>query len=210
MSDIMEEVAEDIRQQKLREFWQQNGAWIIGGALLAVVMTGGLNFWRAYEAKKNAAQTAALMTALKKSDAENLLSITQASDRGHAALARFAAAALYAKNGEKDKAISAYRDISGTFGVSKRLRDLAALQSISLRLDTDPADALEKELSPLAKNGGTFRFSAREMQALLLARERKKKEAASILEKIAKDAAAPQDMRVRVLTLQSLYAADVK
>ena len=55
MSDeFMHEVHEDLRQQQLKEFWRENGNWIIGGALLAVVMTAGMALtasgviWRAF------------------------------------------------------------------------------------------------------------------------------------------------------------------
>ncbi len=46
MTEIFDEISDDLRSEKLNQFWKENGAWIIGGALGAVLLTGSLTLWR--------------------------------------------------------------------------------------------------------------------------------------------------------------------
>ena len=56
MSDIFQEVDEEVRRDKALEFWKKHQNLIIAGAALIVLATGGYRF---YENRKLAAQQAA-------------------------------------------------------------------------------------------------------------------------------------------------------
>ncbi len=120
------------------------------------------------------------------------------------------AADAYLTHNEKDKALALYNEIANTSGLDKTWRDLARLHSLSLRLDKDPPDALAKELSALSGDKDVWRYGAREMQALLAARQGQMQHAADILSGIAADPAAPEDARQRAFSLRELYIADAK
>jgi hypothetical protein len=205
MTDFMTEVKDDMRQQQLAAFWKENAPWIIGGCLLAIVMTGGLTFWRGYEAKSNMQQTAQLVTALRSGDVEKLSGYAETGKSDHAAFARFAEAQLYAQKSDKAKAIAIYNAVSDDGGVSREWRDLAKLQAIAQRFDTESADTLRADLKQLSKKS-VWRFTAQEMSALLYARENKMAEAADVMQKLSADRSAPDDVRTRAATLAELYA----
>lgn len=206
MADIFEEVNEELRQQKLQAFWKENGPWIIGGAILAVVMTGSLSFWNNWKHERNVAATTELVRVLnEETDVAKLEDYAQSTSTDHAALARLFAAGRYAREGNTDKAVELYAEIEQSRGVGKLYRDLAKLFSVGLRLQTGDAAQLEQELAYLAKNNSAWRWSAQEMQALLAAREQNFEKAVDILTQLSGDNAAPQDMRTRAFTLRDIY-----
>jgi hypothetical protein len=205
MSDIMDEVSDDLRRQQLEQFWKENGAWIVGGVILAVIFTAGLSWWREHTYQRNMEQTAQLVEIMNGADVDKLTSFAEKTDKNHAVIARFAAAAVYAKRNDADKAIAIYNSIENTTGVDSTYRDLAKLLSADLQLGSADPTALHQQLSSLTKRGNPWRFSALELEALLYAREHKMKEAADDLAEITADSNAPQDVRMRASTLREFY-----
>jgi hypothetical protein len=205
MSSIMDEISDDLRQQQLKEFWRENGNWIIGGAILAVVMTGATVFWRGYQADQNRAETGALLSVARLADTEKLAEFAKDTDRDHAMMARFAAAALEARQGNADKAAALYNEIAGTKFIDGSWRDLAKLLAVGQRLEKDDPSKLHADLNDLTGKKSTWRFSALEMQALVYAREKKYAQAVESLTAIVANAKAPADVRTRAATLRQLY-----
>lgn len=205
MSDLMNEVESDLRHQKLVAFWKENGPWIIGGAIMAVVMTGIMVFWQGHKAEKNTEATKALLTAMTTGDAQKISAYAEAANKNHAAVARFAAAARFLEMGDKAKAEEIYNEIRDMSGVDRTWKDLAALLSIRNKFETAAAKELHKDLGKLTKKNGAFRFSALEMEALLYAREGDHEKAAAILAEISASTNAPADVRTRAFTLRELY-----
>ena len=204
MSDLMHEINEELRQEKLRTFWKENGAWIIGGILLALVMTAGMGYWRNHQATKEIVASQQLIAAAEAANKEALGALATDTKGAHAGFAGLISAGMYAREGQTQRAIEIYDQVAAMRGLPDTYRDLATLLSASHKLDSgDPAD-LHKVLDKLAKKS-TWRFSALEMQALLYAREGKMKDAVNALTDISANADAPEDMRRRASTLRELY-----
>lgn len=210
MSDILREVDDDLRRQQLHSFWEENRMWIIGGIALAIVSTGSLTFWRGHMRQENIAATAQLMTAMDTPAAIEQLGSdpAQLGSGAHEALARLAAADRHLARGEKDKALALYDALAADRSAPEVLRDLGRLYAAGQRLETAPAEQLEKELTPLTRAKAPWRFTALEMLALLHAREGRLQDAAEKLAQISGDPMAPQDARTRAFTLHELYNAD--
>ncbi len=207
--NLIDEVNDDLRRQKLEQFWRENGSWIIAGAVLAVLATAALTFWRGYEYRRDLAATQAFSAVVKSADAMKIAAFAEETDRKHALQARFAAAALHVTRDENDAAVLIYDKIAKTRGIDRDYRDLARLFAISLRLDHAAPETLRKELEHLTGEKSIWRFPALELKALLAAREGNKKEAAEILMRISGSPEAPQDVRTRAFTLHELYMADL-
>ena len=207
MSDtnIMEEVNDDMRRQELEKFWKENGSWIIGGVILAVVFTAGMTWWRAHTYEHNLQQTSEMIDIINTSDVDKLTAFANKTDKDHAVIARFAAAAVYTKRNDTEKAATIYNSIQNTTGVDAMYRDLAKLLSAGQRLQSGDPATLHAELGSLTKPGNAWRFSALELEALLYAREHKLKEAADDLAEITAASDAPQDVRMRASTLREFY-----
>lgn len=210
MTDVFDEINDDLRREKLGKFWKENGPWIIGGAVGAVLLTAALGFWREWEYRRDTAATAKLTHLVTAADMPKLEIFAKEGNKNHAMLARFAAASSYLERNEKDKAVALYDTIAKTSGIDRTWRDLARVLSISQRLDTgSPAD-LEKELAGLSDDKGTWRYTARELEALLAIKQGQVQRAVDILSKLAADPLTPTEARARAFTLRELYMANGK
>jgi hypothetical protein len=206
----MEEVNEELRQQKLEAFWKENRSWIIASVILAILATAGITYWRNWDLRKNLENTAVLLEVSKADDPRALTAFADTARKNHAALARFLAAGLHVKEGNAARAIEIYDSIGSERGLDRSLRDLARILSLSRRLETGDPKKLHAELANLSSKKSPYRFSAIEMDALVYAREGKMKEAAERLEDISTDASAPNDARMRATTLHEFYAASAE
>ncbi len=209
MSDIFDEVSDDLRREKLKQFWKENGAWIIGGVIGAVLLTGVLSFWREWKYTRNTVATAELTRAVATADIAKIENFVAAGAKNHAMIARFAAAGLHLERGEKDQAVALYNEIADTAGLDKTWRSLARVFSIGQRFDKDDPVKLKKELAALSGDKDVWRIVALELQALLAARTGQMQEAADILAGITADPQAPDDVRTRAFTLRALYVAEI-
>lgn len=210
MSTLFEEINEEMRSQRLRDFWKENGAWIIGGAIFAVLLTGTLSFYNHWQAVRETTQTARLIEAAAQEDIQSLETFAQDARKNHAALARLMAAGRLARAGDRTRAIELYETVASTRGLDDLYKGLAKTLSLSLRLDEDDTSVLEKELAPLTQAKSPWRWSAQEMQALLAARMGDYARAGEILTAIASDDQAPQSLRTRAFTLRDFYLAKVR
>ncbi len=210
MADVFDEISDDLRREKLNQFWKENGPWIIGGAIGAVLLTGALSFWRQWEYSRDVKATAEMTHLVTASDLPKLEAFAAQTDKNHAMIARFMAAGTHLQRNEKDQAVALYDAIANTSGIDKVWRDLARVSSISQRLDKGAPDALEKELAALSGDKDTWRYTARELEALLAARQNQMQKAVAILDKITSDPQAPEEARRRAFTMRELYVADLK
>ncbi|MCE9508530.1 MAG: tetratricopeptide repeat protein [Alphaproteobacteria bacterium] len=208
MTDVFDEISDDLRREKLNQFWKENGSWIIGGAVIAVLLTGALSFWRQWEYRRNTAATSELVRLVTASDLPTLESFAKTGSKNHAMLARFMAAGAHLEHNEKDQAIALYNDIAETSGIDKTYRDLARVLSIGQRIDKDDPEKLQRELSALSDDKGVWRYTALELEALLSARQGRMQDAVDVLTKITADPLAPADARTRAFTLRELYMAE--
>lgn len=207
MADVMEEVNEELRQQKLEAFWRENRNWIIGSILLAIATTAGITWWRSYTLQQNLKGTTELMKVSEEKDPRALTTFADSANTNHAVFARLLAAGLHVDQGNSARAIEIYNEIAGMRGLDRSLRDFARILSVTQRLNKDDAKSLHAELADLSSRKSPYRFTALELNAMVYAREGKLKEAAESLEAISTDAEAPQDARMRATTLHEFYAA---
>lgn len=84
----------------------------------------------------------------------------------------------------------------------KVLQDLATVQYVRLKLSLVPdqkgLDALLTQVKPLTDKDRSFRFSALELQGLILQLQNKNADAQKVFETLASDEAAPTTLRERV------------
>lgn len=209
MSEILSEIDDDIRAAKLRQFWMENGAWIIGSIIAAVLLTGVLTVWRQWDHRNNMRATSELVRVAATADLKQLEAFGATGRKNQAMVARFVAAGAHLNKGEKDQAVALYNDIAETRGLDKTWKQLAKILSISQRLDKDDPAKLEKELSRLSGDKDAWRYTARELEALLAARQKQPQKAVDILTKVTADTNAPADIRARAFALRELYMGDI-
>ena len=204
MADIFEEVDEEVRKDQFSEIWQKYGKLIVAGAILALASSVGYVLWDNYQFKKRAESSAQLEQALKLIDAKKeidanqvLEALAQNGTAGYAVLARFRGAGIKVQAGDYAAAAEIYDALSADSGIDTLYRDLARLYSIMQRIDNDDPAMLETELQPLLAAKGAWRFSARELAAVVALRQQNTEAAKTHFKALVDDGATPPGLRRR-------------
>jgi hypothetical protein len=210
VSELFDEVDEDVRRDQLKKLWDQYSIYIIAGALLIIIAVAG---WRGYqylEAKKAVEAGAAFDKAVELSEANKhseaeaaFTSLAASAPSGYRILARLHAAA---EAGTRDPQAGAklYDDISADRSVGTTEQELAKIRAAGLLLDTATYPSMLARLEPAAAPGATFRHTARELLALAAWRANDTTAARRWLDLIANDGETPPGLRSRAEALQAL------
>jgi len=210
VSELFDEVDEDVRRDQLKKLWEQYSIYIVAGALLIIAAVGG---WRGYqylEAKKAAEAGAAfdkaveLSEANKHSEAEAAFGdLAAKAPSGYRMLARLRAAAEVATR-DPQAAARMYDDIAADRSIGAPEQDLARVRAAGLLLDSATYPAMLTRLEAAAAPGATFRHTARELLALSAWRVNDATAARKWLDLIAGDGETPPSLRSRAEALQAL------
>ena len=210
MSELFDEVDEDVRREQLKKLWDRYSIYIIAGAILIVAAVGG---WRGYEyleAKKAAEAGSAFDAAVELSEqnkhAEAEAAFTKlaaTAPSGYRTLARFRAAAEVATS-DPQAAVKIYDAISADRSVGAAEQDLAKIRAAGLLLETATYPTMLQRLEAAAAPEATFRHSARELLALSAWRANDTAATRRWLDLIANDAETPSGLRSRAEALQAL------
>ncbi len=178
MSDIFQEVDEEVRRDKAAEFWKKYQNLILAGAALIVLASAGFRYWQYVREKAAEAsgdqfqQVLAAVEAGKLDEAKaGLDKIAAEAPGGYRALAQMTAAGARAQT-DPQGAIGAFDAISGDAAIDPLIRDAARLRAALLRLDIAGEEQKgEAALTSLSVEDGPYRRIARlTLGALALAR----------------------------------------
>lgn len=214
MSDIFEEVGEDLRRDQLKGLWQRYNGLVIGAALLIVAATAGYEGYGYWAAKKAATAGDAfseLLAGAKAGDhaalAEDLAVFQSKTTPSYALLARFRAASEHAAMGETDNAIAAFTDLSKDSAAPVEMRNLAAIRAAMVALDSESEDAIKARLAPFDSDISPWRHAAREMLALAAYKAGDLKTAGDIVGRMTADPSTPADVKSRARILQAMVVS---
>jgi hypothetical protein len=210
VSELFDEVDEEVRRDQLKKLWDQYSIYIIAIALLVIAGVGG---WRGYqylEAKKAAEAGAAFGKAVELSEqnkhAEAEAAFTELAAKGpsgYRMLARLRVAGEVA-NRDPIAAAKIYDDIAADRSVGAEQQDLAKVRAAGLLVDSAGYPTILQRLEAVAGPGATYRHSARELLALSAWRANDMTAARQWLDMIANDAETPAGMRSRAEAMQAL------
>jgi hypothetical protein len=210
VSELFDEVDEDVRRDQLKRIWDQYSIYIVAGAFLIIAAVGG---WRGYaylEAKKAAEAGAAFDKASelseqnKHTEAEAAFAdLAAKAPSGYRTLARLRVAAEAASR-DPQAAAKLYDDISADRSVGAPEQDLARVRAAGLLLETSTYPDMLQRLEPATVPGATFRHTARELLALSAWRANDTAAARQWLDVIANDGETPASLRSRAEALQAL------
>ena len=210
MSELFDEVDEEVRRDQLKKLWDQYSIYIIALAILIVAGVGG---WRGYqylEAKKAAEAGAAFDKAAelaeqnKHAEAEAAFAdLAAKAPYGYRMLARLRTAAEVAVR-DKPAAAKMFDDIAADSSVGAAERDIARIRAAQLLLETTTYPNMVQRLEPSTAAGATFRHTARELLALSAWRANDATAARQWLDLITNDGDTPPGLRSRAEALQAL------
>jgi hypothetical protein len=210
VSELFDEVDEDVRRDQLKKLWDQYSIYIIAIALLIIASVGG---WRGYqylEAQKAAEAGAAFDKAVELSEANKhaeaeaaFADLAVKAPSGYRVLARLRAASEAASR-DPQAAAKMFDDIVADRSVGVAEQELARIRAAQLLLDSSTYPNMKQRLEAAAAPGATFRHTARELLALSAWRANDAAATRQWLDLIANDGDTPSGLRSRAEALQAL------
>jgi hypothetical protein len=205
LSDIIREVDEELRRENWEKLWKRYGKFLFGAAVGLVAATAAVVGWRAYDKDQRLKQgnnfAAAVATAESSeslsASADAMAALAENAAAGYAMLAGFREAMLRAEAGEREAAIAIYDALAEDDSVEPMFRDLAVLYSVRVQTDTGDAATLIARLAPLTAEDGDWRYSARELTAILHLGTGDVAAAREAFQLLADDLLAPEGLRAR-------------
>ena len=214
MSDIFREVDEELRQDKLRAFWKQNGWLVIFAAVGIVLGVAGVRGWQAWERSQIGASGARYTEALELLEddkrEEGLAILDELAADSYASypvLARLRQAGALAAAGENKAAVETYDAVAADDGADEMLRGVARIRAAMILVDSAGADEIKSRVGALADaEDGPWRHSARELIALALYRAGDYAAADAEYDRVMGDPGVPVSLRGRAETMRALIA----
>jgi len=213
VSDIFQEVDEEVRREQLQKLWERYQNLVYAGIFLILAGVGGYLGYERYQ-EKRAAETGAAFEAAqtldqegKAADAESAYAkVVAEGTASYRDLARVRQAAELAQRDSK-LGIAAYEKIADDKAVDPAWRDLAGLRAGSLYIDAGSFNDARSRLEPLASEGRPYRYTARELLALGAWRAGDTAGAKRWFDLIVTDIQTPPATRQRIEMLSALVAA---
>ena len=172
--NIFDEITADLRRDRMVDAWANYGRYVIGGAVIIVLLVAGLTGFAAFKTGQQEAVSArydTLQADIADADSDQkivrLLAFAETENNGYGALARFAAAIHQAEIGQFDNALAGFDELAVRIGLPESLQDYASLQAAIVLLDRGGALVdIESRLNDLDDDGNRLQPMAREVLAL--------------------------------------------
>jgi hypothetical protein len=216
VSDIFQEVDEEVRREKLKQLWDRHGNLIVAFALLIVLAVGGWRGYEWWESQKAAESGSAFEAAVtlaesgKRAEAQEAFAkLAKDGSSGYRVLARFREAAELAKS-DPAAAVKLYDALAADTSLGRAMQDLATVRGGLILVDTAPLAELSARLEPLTAADRPFRHTARELLAVGAWRLGDAAAAKKWFDLIASDLETPPGTRQRMDVLMTLSGEKAK
>ena len=171
--NIIREIDEELRSDRMRNAWRRFGPLVIGGAVAIVLFVAGYEAWSWWQRSTSAASSDRFYAALELAEGgdiaaaqEALNTIEAEGSGGYPVLARFREAALLAEEGKSAEAVAAY-DALSTNENNTHLRELALVLAAYQLVDAGDVSGVETRVGALDNPDSPMRNSAREAIGLV-------------------------------------------
>ena len=213
MSDIFQEVEEDVRRERYEQLWKKYGNYMIAAAAVVVLAVGGYQAWKAYDLNQRqqisdryqAAQ--ALAVAGNAPQAETaFLELSKDRHSGYATLAKFHLAGAYLAQGKREPAIALLREL--TTSSDPEISSAARLRLAWTEADARPRNEIEDILRPLMAADSPWRFAANEVLAYMDLKTGSRSQAESEYLKLSQELEASASLRQRAAAIAQYLKAN--
>jgi hypothetical protein len=209
VSDIFNEVDEDVRKDKSLELWKRYGKYVVGASILIVGVTAGVVGWKNYNLSQSQEQGDQYFAAtqlleqgkyVEASDAFAMLA--KEGSESYAAMSSLSQARALIAAGKGAEALAVY-DALAASEASPEFIAAAKIMAGYYLIDNGNADDVRSRVAGLEGAGNLWSASAQELLALAALKDGNKEEAAVLLKALSSDAAAPQGIKSRADQLLS-------
>ena len=163
---FIQEVSEEIRQDRMFRLWKRYGPFVIG-AIVAIVAAAAVWNWLEHRAVLEARETGGAFLAAELASLEEQEALVEAVEDEAQLVAEFRLATSLVMNDAPERAAEVYRRVAGRDGLTAAYRHLALLNAVKLAAGTAEPSALIGDLAPLVEPGAPYRPMALELRGVL-------------------------------------------
>ena len=203
MSDIFNEIEQDLREERTKLLWQKYGNYVIAAAVVIVLLVAGrqgLMLWQEKTLLEDANRYNVALSAEVPQQA--LAEIAAETGEGYPMLARFRQAALLAENGDAAAAEAAYLDLAEDTSLLQLYRDLAMILAVMQANDKTSAETRLQRLEAIAAGDTGVAHLAAEMMIGLALETGDAERAGQLLEQLMARPGLDSASRQRLRFLQ--------
>jgi hypothetical protein len=213
LSDIFQEVEEDVRREHYEKLWKKYGNYVIAAAAVLVLGVAGYQAWRNYDLSQRQSASdqyeAAVQLALKgdlpKAET-SFQTIAQGAAGGYDTLAKFQLASAQLAQGKRDPAVALLKEL--TENSDPVIANAARLKLAWTMADASPKPEINTILQPLTAMDSPWRFAAAEVLAYIDLRDGQAATAQAEYAKLAAETAASASLRQRAGALSEYLKAN--
>ena len=195
------EVDEELRQERLTNFWKKYRFLIIGGAIGIVLASIAGEWYRSWQGKVREAESNRLEQALilsvqgdEKSALSQLKQLGLDGKTGYRYIAQLEEIGILSRQKNRKETLSALKALADDTKAPRQIRDLALVSYVGNQLDTGDTQELKDLIAPVAQNeASAFYGQGVELMAWLYLLSGEKAEADALIKKaVASENIAPQ------------------
>lgn len=212
---FVREVDENLRRDRIRDFFAERGGLVVAAVILFLAACGGLIWFQQHRNERAQAEVEQIAQIYKDIGDGNtakvpaqLDELSKAGSKGVRTTALFTRAALALQQNDEKTATATYKKIADDSSVPQPYRDAALIRQTALEFDQLQPQQIIVRLEPLAKPGNPWFGSAGEMTALAMIKQGKNKEAGQLFATLAKDKSVPETIRNRSIQISGSLGVD--
>ena len=201
MSDILRQVDEDLRKDRLLKIWSSYRIYIVSFILIILISLSGYQYYLSSTQLKNEAIVEQYINSINSMDVntsiEQLLELNESDNSFIKGLAKLKRAELYFSTEDKEQAIKLLESISIDESLDQIIRDMALYKYLMIQLDTLDKDVYFEIIDSQDLNASKFKYLFKELKALKYLIEGDRINSLEIFESIISDENSPINLKTR-------------
>ena len=212
MSDVFQEVDEELREEKYKSIWRKFRYYVIGGLILFILGIAANAFWKDYNLKEINDRSEKFFTAIEMAQEDKVNAITllekfanqeERNSEYNALIARFTEAAIRRSEKDFNGALLIYQSLEDN-NISNFYEDYAKLSSVEMLIALNNKKDAKLILDDLISNTSDLKYIAMEYLGYLEIDEGNFSKARTIFTNIADDALSSVNMKNRSREILSI------
>ncbi len=211
MADIFDEVSEELKQDQLKQIWNNYSKYIISVAFILFISVLGYFFYDKWKLEKIEVSSSQFFSGIEKLEKKEYLSSIEIFSKnvdqphqGYKILSLFAIAEANFKIGKVDEMILNYKSIYENQNIDIYYRDLARLLSV-MKDNVSSFEIQKKILDPILNSPSKLQLLAAELEIMLLIRFNKIDEAKLSISKLLKRTDITFEQKNRLDLIDKVY-----
>jgi len=211
MADIFDEVSEELKQDQLKQIWNNYSKYIISVAFILFISALGYFFYDKWKLEKIEVSSSQFFSGIEKLEKKEYLSSIEIFSKnvdqphqGYKILSLFAIAEANFKIGKVDEMILNYKSIYENQNIDIYYRDLARLLSV-MKDNVSSFEIQKKILDPILNSPSKLQLLAAELEIMLLIRFNKIDEAKLSISKLLKRTDITFEQKNRLDLIDKVY-----